>query len=190
MQHEEEFIKNIVENHAKYKVKRSADGFDIVLYEPAYWCNIIFYWKEKSRIHIDLLRIFRMVSLNFRGDQDINYEAYQEYAWGGFKENMTDSPMDLMHAIVGMSGELGEVLEVIKKHVFHGKELDKLDLTIELGDFKWYEAVFLKLMKITMSDTMKANKTKLDSRYKDGRRDLVFRDAKLEYKKVKETLKA
>jgi len=80
-----------------------------------------------------------------------------------------------------MSGELGEVQDAIKKYVFHGKPLDRIKIIEESGDFMWYLTAFFCLMDIAIADVLTANKIKLDSRYKNGRRDLMFRDTKIEY---------
>lgn len=124
----------------------------------------------------------------FGRENKINFAEYKAYVMHGFMENATHSPMDLMHACIGMSGELGEVHDAIKKYVFHGKPLDKIKIIEETGDFVWYFAVFLSLMDISFADVLVANKIKLDSRYKDGRRDLMFRNTKVEYELMDEAL--
>lgn len=125
---------------------------------------------------------------SFGRENKINFAEYKAYVMHGFNENATNSPMDLMHACLGMSGELGEVQDAIKKYVFHGKPLDKVKIIEELGDRIWYDTAFLSLMDISLADVLTANKAKLDSRYKDGRRDLVFRDTKVEYELMTKAL--
>lgn len=124
----------------------------------------------------------------FGRENKINYAEYKAYVMNGFNENATNTPMDLMHACIGMSGELGEVQDAIKKHVFHGKPLDKIKIIEELGDRLWYDTAFLCLMDISLADVLMANKVKLDSRYKHGRRDLMFRDTKVEYELMNKAL--
>lgn len=121
-------------------------------------------------------------------DNSIDYNAYKAYAYEGFMENETNTPIDILHACAGMAEEIGEVTGIIKKHIFHGKPLDMVDIKMELGDFQWYYAVFQVLMGIDLHEILTINKAKLDERYKNGRKDLVFRDTVLEYKKVLEVI--
>lgn len=125
----------------------------------------------------------------FGREDKIRWSEYSAYVMHGFMENATHGPMDLMHALIGMSGELGEVQEAVKKHIFHGKEYDRIKLVEEFGDFIWYSTAFMSLMGISLIDVLVANKTKLDQRYKDGRRDLMYRNPTLEYKLMTEKLK-
>lgn len=125
----------------------------------------------------------------FGREDRMNFAEYSAYVMHGFMENATHDSMDLMHALIGMSGELGEVQESVKKHIFHGKEFDRIKLIEEMGDAVWYQTAFMSLMGISFIDILVANKTKLDQRYKNGRRDLMFRNPKLEYKIMTEKLK-
>ena len=46
-----------------------------------------------------------------------------------------------LECALGLCGEAGEVAEQVKKHFFHGHELDKRHMIEELGDVAWYLAV-------------------------------------------------
>ena len=48
---------------------------------------------------------------------------------------------NLANAGLGLSGEAGEATDIIKKHLFHGHELEKEHLAKELGDVMWYIAL-------------------------------------------------
>lgn len=43
-----------------------------------------------------------------------------------------------LECALGLCGEAGEVAEQVKKHFFHGHELDKRHMIEELGDVAWY----------------------------------------------------
>lgn len=187
-----ELLNKVKNGEVNWYIEKSTNnkGFNLITYKIKKILGFIPKRIITSNQHFTIIDLIMAINMDFKiGDDKLNYEAYKNYAYKGFRENMTNTPMDLMHACLGMAGELGEILEVIKKHVFHNKPLDITDLTIEFGDFQWYEAVTLTLLGITKSDTMKANVAKLDSRYKDGRRDLMFRNTELEYKKVEDTIK-
>ena len=67
-----------------------------------------------------------------------------------------------------MAGESGEVLDIIKKWVFHEKELDKDHLKKEIGDVMWYVAMLCESFDFNIDEILKINVCKLKSRYPDG----------------------
>lgn len=69
---------------------------------------------------------------------------------------------------MGMAGESGEALDIVKKHLFHGHPLDTEHLKRELGDVLWYVAVSAHAMGIPLEDVMVANIEKLKARYPEG----------------------
>ena len=42
------------------------------------------------------------------------------------------------HAIMSMVTEVGEIVDIFKKHTFYGKPLDRVHLMEECGDLLWY----------------------------------------------------
>lgn len=74
----------------------------------------------------------------------------------------------LINYSMGLSGEAGEVLDYIKKIVFHRHELNKLKLTEELGDVLFYLAAICTLEGITLEEVAKSNIEKLIKRYPKG----------------------
>jgi len=44
----------------------------------------------------------------------------------------------LLHGAIGISGEAGELLDAVKKHVFYGKPLDVNNVKEEISDVLWY----------------------------------------------------
>ncbi|MFG1499225.1 nucleoside triphosphate pyrophosphohydrolase family protein [Halobacteriovorax sp. XZX-3] len=71
----------------------------------------------------------------------------------------------LLHAGIGLSTEAGEFLDALKKHIFYGKELDRVNLAEELGDLFWYMAIVGDELGIKFEDVMERNITKLKARY-------------------------
>lgn len=69
---------------------------------------------------------------------------------------------------MGLSGECGEVIDLLKKHIWQGKELDINDLIEEVGDVLWYIANLCNVNNITMEECMLANVNKLKKRYPNG----------------------
>jgi|SRR5687768_1870085 len=73
--------------------------------------------------------------------------------------------VDMMHAAVGISGEAGELLDAIKKHVIYNKPLDFMNVVEELGDLEFYLAQLRFNLGIGRSETLKHNMDKLEKRY-------------------------
>jgi NTP pyrophosphatase (non-canonical NTP hydrolase) len=79
-------------------------------------------------------------------------------------------PVETVLAIagLGLAGESGEVVELIKKFVGHGHELNRLKLRAELGDVLWYVAAIASAVGLDLDDVAEGNVAKLKLRYPDG----------------------
>ena len=75
---------------------------------------------------------------------------------------------DLVNGAMGLCGESGEVADLLKKHMFHGEDLDKEDLAKELGDVCWYIAMICTAAGLKFEDILRGNIEKLKRRYPDG----------------------
>lgn len=73
-----------------------------------------------------------------------------------------------LNAALGLAGEAGEAVEIIKKMVFHGVSTDPEDLIVELGDVLFYVAWLAALNNASLEDVARANIDKLQERYPDG----------------------
>ena len=71
----------------------------------------------------------------------------------------------LLHAGIGLSTEAGEFLDALKKHIFYGKELDKVNLAEEMGDLFWYMAIVADELGFEFEEVMEKNIAKLKARY-------------------------
>lgn len=71
----------------------------------------------------------------------------------------------LLHAGMGLSTEAGEFLDALKKHIFYGKELDRVNLAEEMGDVFWYCAIVSSELGINFEEVMEKNIAKLKARY-------------------------
>ena len=77
----------------------------------------------------------------------------------------------LLTAGIGMSGEIGEFNEIIKKCVFQGKEMDEdkiIHLRKELGDIMWYVAQACLALNTNIEEIIDINTAKLSDRYPGG----------------------
>ena len=78
------------------------------------------------------------------------------------------NPGELLNGALGLTGEAGEVADMIKKHIFHGHDLHTEDLVKELGDVCWYLALLCNAIGIQLEDVMIENIEKLKRRYPEG----------------------
>ena len=74
----------------------------------------------------------------------------------------------LINSVMGLCGESGEVIDLVKKHIFHGHELDRENLIKELGDVLWYCAEVSEALGTTLDEVMVKNIEKLKKRYPEG----------------------
>ncbi len=74
----------------------------------------------------------------------------------------------IFYACIGLSGEVGELLNKVKKLARDNAELDKEGIKLELGDILWYVAMVAKEAGISMEEVASANIEKLEKRMKNG----------------------
>ena len=74
----------------------------------------------------------------------------------------------LANCAMGLAGEAGECTDIIKKHLFHGHELDREHLAKELGDVAWYIAVGAEVIGYDLETVLQMNVDKLRARYPTG----------------------
>ena len=74
----------------------------------------------------------------------------------------------LINSVIGLCGESGEAIDIVKKWMAQGHELDKEHLAKELGDIAWYLAEAATALDMSLEDIFEANLAKLKKRYPDG----------------------
>jgi len=94
-------------------------------------------------------------------------DEYQQLALrtAGHREN---TEQVLLYTALGLTGESGEVAEMIKKTFFHHHPLDREALAKELGDVLWYLAVMADALGKSLDDIARQNIDKLRQRYPEG----------------------
>ena len=92
---------------------------------------------------------------------------YQELAMRTVNKELSKKDM-LINGVMGLCGESGEAIEIVKKHIAHNHELDKEHLAKELGDVAWYLAETATALGYSLEDILKMNIEKLKNRYPDG----------------------
>src|SRR5262245_10334445 len=78
-------------------------------------------------------------------------------------------PVRLNHAVIGMTGEVGELAALVEHWLYYGKNaVSGPDLTAfkeELGDLLWYVALACNALGLSLAEVMEANIRKLRARY-------------------------
>ncbi|UTH13308.1 nucleoside triphosphate pyrophosphohydrolase family protein [Macrococcus equipercicus] len=97
----------------------------------------------------------------------MNLNTYQELAGRTHNKSLTQTE-SLTNYALGLTGEAGEVADQIKKHVFHGHQLDRDELKKELGDVLWYIANLAAVNGIELAEVAELNINKLKKRYPEG----------------------
>lgn len=75
---------------------------------------------------------------------------------------------EVLHATLGLAGEVGEVVDLIKKDVAYGKAIPMEKFVEELGDVLHYLCRLCDFAGINLNVLMKANVEKLEKRYQGG----------------------
>ena len=106
------------------------------------------------------------------------------------EEQLSRVNLRILHALMGLQTETAELTDAVKRHIFYGTELDKVNLVEEIGDVFWYVAILMDELKLDVGDkasfehAMKVNIEKLRARYpnKFTEHDAVNRDLNSERK--------
>lgn len=82
--------------------------------------------------------------------------------------SMSPTRAHVLHMAVGVSGEAGELLDAIKKHVIYDKTIDRENVVEELGDLEFYMEGLRRGLGITREETLAHCQRKLAKRYASG----------------------
>lgn len=81
----------------------------------------------------------------------------------------------LTECALGLAGEAGEIVDLLKKHVLYGKELDRQKLLLEMGDLLNYFSKLAYEVGFSLEEIRRANVEKLEARVK-GQPDYYVRE--------------
>ncbi len=108
----------------------------------------------------------------------MNFSEFQSEA----VRTSSKSPMEII--ALGITGEAGEVADLVKKFVGHGHPFDLAKMESELGDVLWYIAAMCDNIGINLENVAIKNIQKLKKRYPEGfstaasmaRRDVIHEE--------------
>lgn len=144
--------------------------------------------KWKAGIQVDKKRVF----LGYYESEIEAALAYNEAAKKYFKEYAVLNEVEFMNMYeyqkkasrtvpsekwfntkianfsMGLVGEAGEVIDHLKKVIYHNHELDREEIEKELGDVLWYLTALATTMNMDLNEIAKKNIDKLKARYPNG----------------------
>lgn len=82
-----------------------------------------------------------------------------------FTDDKGSEMNNLLHAALGIAGEAGETVDIIKKSWAYGKPLNREELIKEVGDQLWYINLLIDTLGVTWGEVFAANVAKLTARY-------------------------
>lgn len=97
----------------------------------------------------------------------MNINEYQRLAMTTLNPELTKRDV-LINSVMGLCGESGEAIDIVKKWMAQGHELDREHLAKELGDIAWYLAEAATALDLNLEDVLQANLDKLRKRYPEG----------------------
>ena len=95
-------------------------------------------------------------------------DEYQQLA-----QRVTSTPQEqkVLCGVMGLAGESGECVDLVKKQLFQGHPQEHDKLVEELGDVLWYCAELATGLGVSLSEVAAGNIEKLAKRYPDGHFD-------------------
>lgn len=98
-------------------------------------------------------------------------EKCRDYAHSAFpapKFKMKPSELEMLHAILGIISEGGELLQMFFERKAAGLAIDRTNAVEEGGDLFWFMQLLIKSQNSTMEEMMQMNILKLLERFPDG----------------------
>ncbi len=97
----------------------------------------------------------------------MNINEYQKLAMTTLNHELSKKDV-LINGVMGLCGESGEVIDLVKKHLAQGHDLDREKMIKELGDVAWYLAETAYALDVDLETVMTKNIEKLKQRYPEG----------------------
>lgn len=100
----------------------------------------------------------------------MNFDDYETAASRTKNPKLSDRER-LLDAAAGLAEESGEILGLVRKHLFQSHPLDRDKLQKELGDALWCLAMTAQSAGLSLEQVAAANVAKLRARYPEGYSD-------------------
>jgi len=110
---------------------------------------------------------FILISLKSIQVMRMETNKYKELAMSTLNKELSKKDI-LINSVMGLCGESGEVIDIVKKHLSQGHELDVSKIKEELGDVCWYIAEACYALDLDFNEVLEDNINKLKKRYPNG----------------------
>jgi NTP pyrophosphatase (non-canonical NTP hydrolase) len=104
----------------------------------------------------------------------VTLDEYQRAAARTMNPRLSDSER-LVDAAAGLSEEAGEVLGLVRKHLYMRHQIDRERIKKELGDALWCLAAVATCLGLTLDEVAAKTFEKLERRYPEGYSDEASR---------------
>lgn len=118
-------------------------------------------------------------------EEKMTLQQYQQEAARTFLST-GDKDKDILHCLVGLQTEIGELADPFKKGIYYGKEVDLVNVGEEIADSLWYIVNLCRLTGINLDQQLKNNIQKLKVRFPDKftSENAINRNLELERKEL------
>lgn len=97
----------------------------------------------------------------------MNIKEFQEKSRRTLNKELTQNEQ-LSNMCMGLGGEIGEVIDIVKKHLYQGHKLELEKIINECGDVMFYLVNLCNILDINIEDVLIYNHNKLLKRYPTG----------------------
>ena len=97
----------------------------------------------------------------------MNIEEYQEKAERTVNNDLTINE-ELTNLCMGLAGEIGEIVDYVKKGLYQGHAIECSKIVEEIGDVMWYLTNLATFYRLPMTFILDENIKKLEERYPEG----------------------
>ena len=94
----------------------------------------------------------------------MEFNEYQQAA----NRTLYGNEQVLTNCVLGLAGETGQVVDIVKDYTFRGKKLDREELKYEMGSVLWYLSQVAEWADIPFDEIAQANIETLNERYPNG----------------------
>ena len=91
-----------------------------------------------------------------KGEFKMTGNEYQKLAMATLNPGLEKKDI-LINGVMGLCGEAGEAIDIVKKWLAQGHELEREKLLKELGDVAWYLAETATALETPLEDILQAN---------------------------------